>query len=419
MRKTSLSILAIGPQNVFPATDGGKEGIFGALQALAKCCDVTYAFPYDVPGDASIGYRDIGVGVVPVAWSPQENFHQIFSATCHLRSYKFHKYSCREAVDVYAKALLGRKFDAILCFHSHTAVLGRDLATALNLKVPILVREHNIEYQIVRSYRRSLSLFKRIAGFLLELLTQIEEHRIWREVDGVAFLSDNDMDNALKSGVIGNFFLAREGVPIPAKRITAYPGKDSALLILFNPKSIQNILNIKKFFYDYWIYAAGDQRIATTCLRVTGVSTEELAELIDLDVSKLNQLRVKGIGYIDDLSSLFQDSIALVSPTFIGGGIRKKILEAMANQIPVIATPLDVKVSNFFSPGRNILVMHDVDSFCDSVSTLKVNPSYWVELVEDGRQAVENYASWDKFADTMIDKINYILCSRFNKKIID
>jgi glycosyltransferase involved in cell wall biosynthesis len=187
------------------------------------------------------------------------------------------------------------------------------------------------------------------------------------------------MDNALKSGVIGNFFLAREGVPIPAKRIKAYPGKDSALLILFNPKSIQNILNIKKFFYDYWIYAAGDQRIATTCLRVTGVSTEELAELIDLDVSKLNQLRVKGIGYIDDLSSLFQDSIALVSPTFIGGGIRKKILEAMANQIPVIATPLDVKVSNFFSPGRNILVMHDVDSFCDSVSTLKVNPSYLVE----------------------------------------
>jgi glycosyltransferase involved in cell wall biosynthesis len=46
------------------------------------------------------------------------------------------------------------------------------------------------------------------------------------------------------------------------------------------------------------------------------------------------------LGYVDDLGALFRSCLALVAPLTEGGGIKIKILEAMARGLPVITTPI-------------------------------------------------------------------------------
>lgn len=412
MQTNRLTILTLGPQPVFPATDGGKEGIFGALQALAMQSNVIYAFPSGVAEVNTNGYERAGIEALPVNWIPRENVRLILSSLCRLKPYKFEKYSCKSAVETFATALRGKTFDAIICFHAHTARLGQGLAAALGVNVPILVREHNIEYELVASYRRSLGPCKRLAALPFELLTRREEQRIWKEADSIAFLSDLDLEIARSSGKAGKFVLAREGVPIPTRTVVHHPGGDAHLLVLLNPKATQSVANLKEFLSDYWADAAIDPRLAGTTLQVTGVSTVQLAALIGIQSSRLNDLRVQGLGFVDDLSSVFFNALALVSPTYVGGGIRKKVLEAMAHQVPVIATRFDINVCSYFSAGNNILEMQDTESLCAAVARLKSEPAFWTKLSQAGRITVEEYANWDQCAATIVKEVRELLAAR-------
>ena len=413
MREKRLSVLTFGPQPVFPAIDGGKESIFGALRALAKQCDVIYAFPSDLTELNTDGYTLAGIEALPVNWSAKEDLWMILSSLCRLTPYKFDKYSCKAAIDKFAAALSGRTFDAILCFHAHTARLGQGVAAALNVDVPVLVREHNIEYELVASYRKSLGPVKRLAALPFEFVTRREEQRIWQDASAIAFLSDLDIATARRSGCSGRFLLAKEGVPIPARRELHHPGQDSHLLILLNPKATQSVINLKEFLSGYWVDSVNDPRLAGTFLQVTGVTTVQLAALMGMEASLLTNLRVEGLGFVDDLSSVFPSALALVSPTFVGGGIRKKVLEAMAYQVPVIATRFDINVCNYFSAGNNILEMKDAESFCVAVARLKTEPAFWRQLSQAGRLTVEEHANWDQCATTIVREIYELLnCAR-------
>lgn len=414
MQFTRLSLISIGPQDVFPPVDGGKEGIFGALQALAKSCDITYAFPCSDQPISMDGYTEAGINVIPVRYTTKEKLSQIFLASIRLQPYKFEKYSNQAAVDAFSAAVCGKHYDAILCFHAHTARLGEGLRAALRLNIPILVREHNIEYELVSSYRKSLGWAGQLAALPFEFLTRREEHRIWKQADAVAFLSDHDLALARKGGHSGNFVLAREGVPMPARRLVKIPNFNAPLLVLLNPKAAQSVSNLRDFLHRYWIEVASDMRLTSTALHVTGVNTEQLAELTHFDVKRLRASRVCGLGFVHDLSATFANALALVSPTFVGGGIRKKILEAMANQLPVIATKLDISTCAYFKPGSNILDMQNAESFCAQVAKLKAEPKLWLQLSEAGRSTVETHANWEQCAMTLLDEIRNLKNTRGN-----
>jgi len=53
--------------------------------------------------------------------------------------------------------------------------------------------------------------------------------------------------------------------------------------------------------------------------------------------------RVQAVGFVTDLTSLYRDCRLFVAPLTEGGGIKIKILEAMAHGIPVVTTPIGVE----------------------------------------------------------------------------
>lgn len=404
--ETPLRLLTLGPQPVWPATDGGREGIYGALIALAQQADVIYACPCPDPEPCSIShFEDQDIDYRPVDYRPEDTVATIASSTLQLKPFKFHKYGNRQAFRSFRDQLLGVQADAILCFHAHMLEMGFRLRNALGLNVPILLREHNIEFELVESYRASLSLPQRLVAAPFSWLTRQAEMRGWETADATLFLSDGDFDFATASGRVANPVLAREGVPIPPRRNLMQSASSRALLLPFNPKATQNIGNVMKFLNEFWRLAAPLEEMSDISLKVTGVDAEQLANFTGMSASEQQSLRVDALGFLPDLSMGFDMTTAVVSPTFVGGGIRKKMLEGMANQMPVIATDHDIQTCKFLKASENIVRLGSLSDFVNNVRMLVDDRGFWQRISENGRATVEKFASWDSFASTAVGEV--------------
>jgi glycosyltransferase involved in cell wall biosynthesis len=397
-----MKLLCLGVQDVIPPDDGGKEGIHGALAALARKAEVTYACPARTENPAAVGgYARINVHAVPVGFLPRESVAVIVGSTLRLLPYKFAKYATSRAVASFTEALKAVQFDAIVCFQPHTVRLAEGILKRRGARVPIILRANNIEYQVAESYARHLRMPLRLAAAAYAWITRREERHIWRRVAAVALVSDADMSSALDTGVRANFILAREGVPLPAIRNVSWPGRTAQLLVLFNPRTHQNILNLRLFFDRYWAKVQAAGLLPGIPLAITRVDKARLASLLRVDMAELDAQNVRALGYVPSLAAYFASSLALVSATFVGAGIRKKVLEAMAHQLPVIATPLDIRTCSFYQPDVNILCMDSVDHFVTAVKRLADDPRFWAQLSQAGRSTIERHANWQEFAEVI------------------
>jgi glycosyltransferase involved in cell wall biosynthesis len=77
------------------------------------------------------------------------------------------------------------------------------------------------------------------------------------------------------------------------------------------------------------------------------------------------------------------------------------VLEAMAHQLPVIATDLDIATCDYFKPQENILPLGDADSFASTVKRLRVDHAHWLYLSTRARDTVEQFANWKHYGNAM------------------
>jgi glycosyltransferase involved in cell wall biosynthesis len=166
---------------------------------------------------------------------------------------------------------------------------------------------------------------------------------------------------------------------------------------------------------EYWPEVVVEPDLRSATLVITGVGSDQLHKLTGISPEEQNRLRIKATGFLPSLLSTFEGALALVSPTFVGGGIRKKILEGMANQVPVIATNLDVDTCDFFDPPNNILRLGDPQEFVATLFALASDAEFWFRLAAAGRETVERHANWDKFANTIVNELVTLLNVRSNR----
>ncbi len=93
-------------------------------------------------------------------------------------------------------------------------------------------------------------------------------------------------------------------------------------------------------------------------------------------------------GYVEDPEPYMKRSAVLVVPLLAGGGMRVKILNAMAAGIPVVSTTLGYEGIEL-QPGRDILVADTPESFAAQVLRVLNEPLLAEELSTNARNLVE------------------------------
>ena len=110
---------------------------------------------------------------------------------------------------------------------------------------------------------------------------------------------------------------------------------------------------------------------------------------------------ISATGFVDDLTPLFRQCALFVAPLPEGGGIKIKILEAMARGIPVITTP--VGAEGITTESDNTMVITDaVEGFAEAVVKALDDP-LTQGRAHRGRELMERKFSWKAIAGKLAE----------------
>ncbi len=107
-------------------------------------------------------------------------------------------------------------------------------------------------------------------------------------------------------------------------------------------------------------------------------------------------------GYVEDSSPYFAGAGVFVVPLLSGGGMRVKILTAMAHRLPVVSTAVGCEGIDVV-PGRDLLVADSPQAFAQATLRVLAEPRLAEELGCNGRRLVEQRYSLSRLADQLDD----------------
>ncbi len=108
---------------------------------------------------------------------------------------------------------------------------------------------------------------------------------------------------------------------------------------------------------------------------------------------------IEAVGFVDDLAPLFRACRLFVAPLPEGGGIKIKILEAMARGVPVVTSPVGAEG---IAQGGDLLVISPCDgSFGEAVVAAAADPEGCRRRAQAARRHIEREFSWESITDRL------------------
>jgi glycosyltransferase involved in cell wall biosynthesis len=104
-------------------------------------------------------------------------------------------------------------------------------------------------------------------------------------------------------------------------------------------------------------------------------------------------------GFVDDLRPYLERATVYVAPVFVASGTQNKVVEALAMQVPTVATPVvydGLRVSDDSKPP--VWVASTEKEFAEQIIRLLMSPGSRELLKKDGRSYVEHHFDWVRSA---------------------
>lgn len=112
-------------------------------------------------------------------------------------------------------------------------------------------------------------------------------------------------------------------------------------------------------------------------------------------------------GYVESLSTLFDQSKMLVAPLISGAGIKGKVLDSLANGVPSILSPIAVEATGL-AHGYNTLVADTPEQWVKCIVDLYTDQSLWENLVSNSHALVETEYSKANGLEKMTELLRYL-----------
>jgi glycosyltransferase involved in cell wall biosynthesis len=129
------------------------------------------------------------------------------------------------------------------------------------------------------------------------------------------------------------------------------------------------------------------------------------------ELQALQSDRIEITGRVDDVRLYLSQATVFVCPLRIGAGIKNKVLEALAMNIPLVASPISME--GIVAKVGEQLVVSDIESMPQTVIHLLQNPSLQQKLSQNGRSLIEANYSWRNVADRY--ESLYQILMKYNK----
>ncbi len=396
-------LLIIAPQNPYPAIDGGKISIYYPIINLAKYFQIHFVFTYfqPLPTDIKKHFADYEIKIYPQKVNTKDSLPGIFLNLFSSLPYKFKKYHKQTILKKIIDIVKKENISFIWCNHSHVAWYALHLQRKFDVR--IFLREHNIEYSLVQQVMK-LSKNRLLRTFiqLQYLKTKRYEINCWKKFDRTFFISDSDFSlannecsNCKNLDLLYDSFYEKKA---------RHGGKKEAYSFIFtgNVETFQNCYNLQTFIREIWEpLINADSRWK---LYITGNKDKVIKKKIKTDFTANN---IINLGFVDDIEQIIDSKKYFISPTYIGSGLRIKVINAMAGGAVCFLSPLDASMLSFLKDFDNMIKFNNFTDFYKNLIRLESNESFYNSISLQALKVGTNF-TWKDYAIKVYNEITRI-----------
>jgi glycosyltransferase involved in cell wall biosynthesis len=124
--------------------------------------------------------------------------------------------------------------------------------------------------------------------------------------------------------------------------------------------------------------------------------------------------RVQVHGFVPEITPLYRNAAVFLVPLKSGSGVRVKVLEAMAEGVPIVTTSIGIEGLEL-TPDRHVLVADTPGEFAAAVVRLLRTPELRIALATEARQHVVDHYDWRVCCRPVLD--GYALLPRRSTRV--
>lgn len=250
----------------------------------------------------------------------------------------------------------------------------------------VILRPQNVEFRIWEGLARiERNPLRRLALRRIASSVRKYEVRHLDTTDALVPISEDDAEDFRRLGCTRPMHVVPCGVIVPESTSEA-PIPNSAGFIGsldFRP----NQEAVEWIAGELWPRVI--ERVPEARLSIAGRSAPERLR------RRMNGIDFRGT--VDDATAFMNSMSVMIAPLFAGGGMRIKVLEAMALAKPIVATTLGAGGLDV-EHGRDILIADDAPAFADAVALLLRDPKMAARIGNAARETVRSRYDNDALA---------------------
>ncbi|MDR7417467.1 MAG: glycosyltransferase family 4 protein [Armatimonadota bacterium] len=361
----------------FPADTGGKAVSSHTLACLARIGDVDVC-AFDPPwarGDGAARLRQVASRTVVLPLRRRPLVAWPLLAARRRPYYIWRDYSSAMRAQVEA-----------LCRDDHAVLFADTLQMApylSGLPGPKVLQQHNVESHLVDEFfrRRQNPIVRGIGAIEAGHLAAFERDQC-NAFHTVVVLSDEDRQRLAALGVRAPMVVLPPGVE-PVEPVAAGPHRRQIVHIgTGHWPPIADGLR----WYLRFVHPLVRRALPAAETWLVGPPPKYLER-----TGAPEGVRV--LGYVDDLQPVYHQTAAFIVPLLVGGGVRLKILHALARGLAVVATSAGAEGLGA-EAGRHLLVADAPREFADAVVAVASDTRLRDDLGQAGRAFVlERFAA--------------------------
>ncbi|MGH7812733.1 MAG: glycosyltransferase [Candidatus Binataceae bacterium] len=223
---------------------------------------------------------------------------------------------------------------------------------------------------------------------LMAAIARRQERRWFRYADRVVVTSPDDA-SAL-GGVLPPACLAVIPSGIDLEHFACEPAPEAGKIVFTGNMSWPPNEDAVAYFAAE-VFPKILKRVPGASFWIAGAEPSERVRLL----ARMSGVHVTGA--VPDLRPWLRSASVFVSPMRFGGGVKIKVLEAMASGAPIVSTSKSLSATPLID-GKEALIADHADAMADAVAQLLLDPERGRALSIEARKKVESEYGWPQIA---------------------
>lgn len=288
------------------------------------------------------------------------------------------------------------------CIHAdHSSMIPLALHAAQRTGMPSGLRLHNVEWLIWQRYAERFAVWSPARWYLQLQAAKLRryETEMYPKFWTCFPIADTDAERARTMAPKGKYVTATAGVNIEEWKPDGRPRDSHELILATTYDWVHNVDGV------VWLI---DKVLPLVQREQPAVHLSLLGKNAPERLTSLNRRDVDVKGFVESVVPYFSGAGIYVAPLFVGGGMRIKILEAMAMELPVVAT--SIAAEGIGATEREGMFLADTpEQFARHIAGLSSQPELAREAGRSARKFVESKFSWRESVSIMLDTYERLL----------